>query len=313
FATLVVTIALIAAGLLIFKLVGMARWAVRSDDKDGGRRSAASLPVAEKSIAVLPFENLSEDKANAFFASGIQDEILTRLAKIGALKVISRSSTQQYQSKPSSLSDIGSQLGAAHILEGSVQKIGNAVHINVQLIKAATDTHLWAESYNRKLDDIFAVEAEVAGTVAEQLNAKLSGSEKQELAQKPTDNPAAYEAYLRGVTQMSQLTTEWINGAANSFEEAVRLDPNFALAWANLCRTHSVIYLNNVDRSASRSAAAERALAEAMRLQPQLPETQLARAWYQYCIRRDYSGAREILQQLRMIWPSNAQIVELLG
>src|SRR5256714_6397673 len=313
FAALIVTVALIAAGLLAFQLFRL-----------GGTRSVASTVAAksedatarvppEKSIAVLPFENLSEDKANSFFASGIQDEILTRLAKINSLKGISPTSTQQYQSKPASLSDIGRQPGVAHILEGSVQKVGNAVHINVQLIKAVTDTHVWAESYNRKLDDIFAVEAEVAGAVAEQLNAKLTGSEKQELAQKPTDNPAAYEAYLRGVTRVEELTQESRNAAVSAFDEAVRLDPTFALAWAALSRTHSITYLQNLDRAPARKAAAERALAEAVRLQPQLAETQLARAWYQYGILRDYNGAREILQQLRVTWPSNATVVELLG
>ena len=315
FVALILVVALIAAGLLSFKWVGTSRWDVRSDDanQDTGRRSAASLPAAEQSIAVLPFENLSEDKANAFFASGIQDEILTRLAKINSLKVISRTSTQQYQSKPASVGEIGKQLGVAHIVEGSVQKIGNAVHINVQLIKAATDAHLWAESYNRKLDDIFAVEAEVATAIADQLNAKLTGSEQKELAQKPTDNPAAYEAYLRGLTQFSQLNEESRKASVLSLEEAVRLDPKFALAWAILSRTHSITYLQNFDRSAARATAAESTLAEAVRLQPQLPETQLARAWFQYCIRQDYKGARELLQQLRAIWPSNAEIVSLMG
>src|SRR3954471_17001059 len=200
FAALIVIVAVLAAGLLVFQLVhskgpspleGGAPATPNPNGLAGARPS-----IEEKSIAVLPFENLSEDKANAFFASGIQDEILTRLAKINSLKVISRTSTQQYQSKPASLSEIGRELGVAHILEGSVQRVGNAVHINVQLIKAASDAHLWAESYNRKLDDIFAVEAEVATAIADQLNAKLSGSEKKELTQKPTDNPAAYEAYL---------------------------------------------------------------------------------------------------------------------
>ncbi|MEA2874806.1 MAG: hypothetical protein QOF14_2, partial [Hyphomicrobiales bacterium] len=304
FVAVIVALALLAAGLFIYQVFRA---------KGPAAEPATALPTIEQSIAVLPFENLSEDKANAFFASGIQDEILTRLAKINSLKVISRTSTQQYQSKPPSVGEIGKQLGVVHILEGSVQKIGNAVHINVQLIKAATDTHVWAESYNRKLDDIFAVEAEVATAIAEQLNAKLSGSEKKELAQKPTDNPAAYEAYLRGLTQFWQLSEESRYASVGSFEEAVRLDPKFALAWATLSRTHSITYLQNYDRSASRSTAAESSLAEAVRLQPQLAETQLARAWFQYCIRHDYKGAHEILQQLRMIWPSNAEIVSLMG
>jgi TolB-like protein len=304
FVALIVALALLAAGLFIYQVFRV---------KGPAAEPATAPPTIEQSIAVLPFENLSEDKGNAFFASGIQDEILTRLAKINSLKVISRTSTQQYQSKPPSVGEIGKQLGVAHILEGSVQKIGNAVHINVQLIKAATDTHVWAESYNRKLDDIFAVEAEVATAIADQLNAKLSGSEKKELAQKPTNNPAAYEAYLRGLTQFWQLSEESRYASVGSFEEAVRLDPKFALAWATLSRTHSITYLQNYDRSASRSTAAESSLAEAVRLQPQLAETQLARAWFQYCIRHDYKGAHEILQQLRMIWPSNAEIVSLMG
>src|SRR5205085_10119837 len=141
--------------------------------------AAKGTSIPEKSIAVLPFENLSSDKENAYFADGIQDEILTRLSKIAALKVISRTSTQKYKSAPENLREIGQQLGVANLLEGSVQKIGNAAHINVQLIRVATDEHLWAESYNRKLDDIFAVEGEVATAIADQLNAKLTGSEKE--------------------------------------------------------------------------------------------------------------------------------------
>ncbi|HEX8898446.1 MAG TPA: hypothetical protein VF751_07095 [Chthoniobacterales bacterium] len=306
-----IVLAVIAGGLLVFQMLRTKSSTAPRQDASAARTEAAT-PIAEKSIAVLPFENLSEDKANAFFASGIQDEILTRLAKIGALKVISRSSTQQYQSKPASLTEIGRQLGVANILEGSVQKVGNAVHINVQLIKAESDAHLWAESYNRKLDDIFAVEAEVAAAVADQLNAKLTGSEKQELAQKPTENPAAYEAYLRGIAQLAQLNVSPV-GSQASFAEAVRLDPKFALAWAALCRTHAFIYFNYIDRSQSRREAAEKSLAEAVRLQPQLPETQLARAYYQYAFLRDYTGARDLLQQLRMIWPSNAEIIQLMG
>src|SRR5205807_9840169 len=149
--------------------------------------------------AVLPFENLSSDPNNAYFATGIQDEILTRLAKIGALKVISRTSTQQYATRPGNLSEIARQLAVANILEGSVQKAGDQVHINAQLIHAATDEHLWAESYDRKLENIFGVEAEVATSVAEALKAKLAGAEQHALNQRPTNNPEAYDAYLRGL------------------------------------------------------------------------------------------------------------------
>src|SRR5213079_663972 len=159
----------------------------------------ALLGIAEKSIAVLLFETLSEDKANAYFAEGIQDEILTRLSKIADLKVISRTSTQHYKSAPENLPDIARQLGVAHILEGSVQKSGDAVRVNVQLIKAANDSHLWADTYDRKLTDIFSVEGEVAKAIADQLRAKLTGQEEQVIAAKPTDNPEAYDAYLRGL------------------------------------------------------------------------------------------------------------------
>src|ERR1700726_637601 len=165
----------------------------------GNKTSASPNDISSKSIAVLPFENLSSDKENAYFADGIQDEILTRLSKIAALRVISRTSTQKYKSAPDNLREIGKQLGVSNLLEGSVQKSGNAVHVNVQLIRAATDEHLWAESYNRKLDDVFAVEGEVASAIADQLNAKLTGAERRELAARPTNNPEAYDAYLRGL------------------------------------------------------------------------------------------------------------------
>src|SRR5712691_2110689 len=160
--------------------------------------SSSSIP--NKSIAVLPFENLSDDKANGYFAEGIQDEILTRLSKIADLKVISRTSTQEYKSAPANLREIGQQLGVANVIEGSVQKIANAVHVNVQLIRAATDEHVWAESYNRKLDDVFAVEGEVASAIAEQLSLKLSGTEQKAVTAKPTENAAAYDAFLRGLS-----------------------------------------------------------------------------------------------------------------
>src|SRR5215469_5454961 len=182
--------------------------------------------VVEKSIAVLPFENLSRDPDNAYFADGIQDEILTRLAKIADLKVISRASTQRYQSNPRNLSDIAHQLGVAHILEGSVQKAGNAVHRKVQLIKAATDAHLWGESYDRELQNIFGVEGEVAKAIADQLRAKLTGQEEQVIAAKPTNNPEAYDAYLRGLAYTVKTSTPAnALGAQKNFREAVRLDP----------------------------------------------------------------------------------------
>ncbi|MBA3962176.1 MAG: hypothetical protein H0X40_09775 [Chthoniobacterales bacterium] len=271
-----------------------------------------NVSANDKSIAVLPFENLSEEKNNAYFAEGIQDEILTRLAKIGALKVISRTSTSHYASSPKDLPEIAHQLDVANILEGSVQKVNDAVRINVQLIRAATDDHLWAESYDRKLTDIFGVEAEVAQNIASTLNAKLTGSEQQMLAEKPTNNPAAYDAYLRGSVQVRSLNPDSINAAVKSFEEAVRLDPNFALAWAALSRTYSLLFGFGEATPAHRIAA-ENALAQAIRLQPQLPETQVARAWFQYRVEGDHKGARDLLLQLRMSWPNNSEIIETLA
>src|SRR6266478_2304805 len=191
-----VVLAVIAAGMLAFQLL-RSRSPAKQTSSTTALAASTDTHVPEKSIAVLPFDNLSDEKSNAYFAEGIQDEILTRLSKIAALKVISRSSTQKYKSAPDNLREVGRQLGVANLLEGSVQKIANAVHVNVQLIRAATDEHLWAESYNRKLDDVFGVEGEVASAIADQLNAKLSGAEKQEVAARPTNNPEAYDAYLR--------------------------------------------------------------------------------------------------------------------
>ena len=191
----IVTAAVVAAGLLAFQFLRTNRGSVATEKTLPTARTSA-IPL--KSIAVLPFASLSEDKANEYFASGIQDEILTRLAKIADLKVISRTSTQQYQSKPGNLPEIAKQLGVAHILEGSVQKVGDTVRVNVQLIKAETDAHLWADTYDRKLTDIFAVETEVAQKIAGSLAAHLTGGEQQQIAAVPTRNSQAYDAYLRG-------------------------------------------------------------------------------------------------------------------
>ncbi len=202
-----------------------------------GRYTAPTLtPLPAKSIAVLPFENLSEDKANAYFADGIQAEILTRLAKIADLKVISRTSTQQYQSKPANLDEIAKQLGVANVVEGSVQKAADQVRVNVQLVNVQTGSQLWAETYDRKLTDIFSVESEIAIRIATSLQAKLTGREEQALAAKPTNNPEAYDAYLRGLAfeSRSNYSSDALFKAIDFYALAVRLDPNFALAWARL-------------------------------------------------------------------------------
>ncbi len=281
------------------------------------RSSNAQPSAAEKSIAVLPFANLSRDPDNAYFAEGIQDEILTHLSKIGALKVISRVSTQKYKSAPDNLREIAQQLGVAHILEGSVQRSGDAIHVNAQLIRADSDTHLWAESYDCKLSDgVFTVEVQVAQKVAAALNAKLTGTEEQALALKPTNNPEAYDAYLRGLAfeaHGSYSGSEATKTAIDSYERAVQLDPNFALAWARLSRAYANLYFRNADTTATRRDAARRALENAQKLQPESPETQLALGYYQYWVLRDYGLAKTTFGLVRKILPGSSEVLEALG
>jgi TolB-like protein len=203
--------------------------------------------ISQKSVAVLPFENLSGDPDNAYFADGIQEEILTRLAGIADLKVISRSSTRQYQSKPRNLREIAKQLGVANILEGGVQKAGDQVRLNVQLVNAQSDSHLWADTYDRKLTDIFGVESEIANGVAAALQTKLTGREAEALAVKPTNNPEAYDAYLRGLAfdLRAVYSPNDVEKAAGFYERAVQLDPTFAIAWARLSRVDALLYFNS--------------------------------------------------------------------
>ena len=278
------------------------------------RATAAAGPINEKSVAVLPFENLSDEKSNAYFAEGIQDEILTRLAKIGALKVISRTSTQHYASNPGNLPEIARQLGVANILEGSVQKAGDAVHINVQLIRAATDDHLWAEVYNRKLDDIFGVEGEVAGAIAEALNAKLSGAEQAAVAKRPTENLAAYEAYLRArALQTKGYDFATTRKVAAAYAEAVRLDPQFALAWAERVRVEGYLYFNNVDTDTITAESLKLATDTALRLQPKLSEAMLAKGSYLYRVQRDFAGAQKAFEEALQASPNDRDTLQILG
>src|SRR5437879_10720637 len=236
---LTIVLAVVATGLLLYRIVGTARWAVHSvETTEDGRRSAASLPVPNKSIAVLPFDNLSGDPQNAYFSEGVQDEILTRLAKIAELKVISRTSTQRFKSAPNDLRQIAQQLGVANILEGSVQKANDQVRVNVQLINALTDAHLWAETYDRKLTDIFAVESEIARTVAEMLRAKLTGTTERVLASRPTENPEAHQLYLKGRFYGSKRTAKDAQKSIEYFEQAVAIDSNYALAYAGLAESN---------------------------------------------------------------------------
>ncbi len=208
-----------------------------------GRYSAITPTsgLSAKSIAVLPFDNLSRDPDNAYFCEGVQDEILTRLAKVADLKVISRTSTQHFKSAPDNLPQIAKQLGVAHIVEGSVQKAGDSVRVNVQLINAMTDAHLWADTYDRKLTDIFAIESEIAKSVAENLKARLNGRAEEVLAARPTENPEAHELYLKGRYLWNRRNTASLRKAADYFQQAIDLDPNYALAYAGLADVHSIL------------------------------------------------------------------------
>jgi len=268
----------------------------------------------DKSIAVLPFANLSSDKDNAYFAIGIQDEILTRLAKIRALKVISRTSTQRYASSPDNLPEIARQLGVANILEGSVQKSGDRVHINVQLIQAATDQHLWADSYDRKLDDVFGVEGEVAQTIAQTLQARLSGAEVAQLAALPTTNPAAYDAYLRGLAAERSVfgSVPTLKAAAAFHAQATALDPKFALAWARGSIDDGLIWFQGFDRSPARLEAARHGADMAMQLAPESPEGWLAKGMLLYHT-QDYDGARTAYAEADRRWPDNPEILAARG
>src|SRR6266404_809516 len=278
--------------------------------------SAFASLIPEKSIAVLPFENRSEDPDNAYFADGIQDEILTRLSKIADLKVISRTSTQHYKSAPENLPEIAKQLGVAHIVEGSVQKSGEAVRVNVQLIKAVNDSHLWADTYDRRLTDIFSVESEVAKAIADQLRAKLTGQEEQVIAAKPTDNPQAHDAYLRGLayTLKTLPTSANVLGAQKYLREAVQLDPKFALGWALLSYVDARGYITqSVQPTVALREEARQAAETALTLQPNLSEAVVAKGAYHYWILKDYDTAVRYFEQARQLLPSSSRIPELLA
>jgi TolB-like protein/Tfp pilus assembly protein PilF len=282
---------------------------------DSGVVAGAAF-IPEKSIAVLPFENGSEDKANAYFADGVQAEILTRLAKIADLKVISRTSTQHYESAPQNLPEIARELGVAHILEGSVQKSGDTVRVNVQLLKAADDSHLWADTFDRKLTDIFSVESEVAKNIADRLQAKLTGREEEVIAIKPTNNLEAYDAYLHGLafTVKAANTPANLLGAQKYFKEAVRLDPKFALAWALLSYVGARGYITgNLPPTVALREEAQQAAERASTLQPKLGEALYARGYYYYGCLKDYDTAVRCFEQAREFLPNSSRIPESLA
>jgi TolB-like protein/Tfp pilus assembly protein PilF len=273
----------VIAGLLSIGLFFLGRYtALRSAGERPAAAGTGSLPM--KSIAVLPFENRSKDPENAYFTEGVQDEILTRLAKVADLKVISRTSTQRFQSEPEDLPKIARQLGVAHILEGSVQKSQDQVRVNVQLINAATNAHLWAESFDRKLTDIFAVESEIAKNIADKLQAKLTGSEAHAMSARPTENTEAYQLYLKGRFFWNKRTAKDFKTAINYFQQAIDKDPGFALAYAGLADTYVLLSGFSAASPKESLPKAKAAALKALELDSTLGEahTSLAQAVFAY-------------------------------
>jgi TolB-like protein/class 3 adenylate cyclase len=280
------------------------------------RSMSPGLP--EKSIAVLPFENLSRDPDNAFFTDGVQDEILTHLAKIADLKVISRTSVMRYKTGVArDLREIGKALGVSHLLEGSVQRAANRVRVNAQLINAQTDAHLWGETYDRDLADVFAIQSEIAKTIASELRAKLSPIEKAEIDQKPTSNLAAFDLYTRGKALIdgptnSENAKEDLLHAIDFLTQAIARDPAFLVAYCQLARAHDLLYLLGLDHTPGRLALGQSAVDAALRLAPDSGETHLAVAGHLYA-NLEYDRAREELAAARRTLPNNARTFELTG
>ncbi|MEO6872900.1 MAG: hypothetical protein ABI233_11870 [Chthoniobacterales bacterium] len=272
--------------------------------------------ATEKSVALLPFENQSEEPANAYFAAGVQDEILTRLSRISDLKVISRTSTERYKSAPANLTEIATQLHVSYLVEGSVQKSGNQVRVNVQMIRAATGSQVWADTLDRELTDIFSVESEIAQAIAQQLSVTLSGAQKQTLEAKATEVPAAYDEYLRGLAfTLKAGTTPASNlGAQKHLREAVRLDPKFALAWALLANVDAVsLFTYNFQPTEALMDETQHASEMAFSLQPDLGEALLAKGYYNFACLRDYPAATDFFLRARQALPNNSRVPEALA
>ncbi|MEO7166892.1 MAG: hypothetical protein ABI016_07630, partial [Chthoniobacterales bacterium] len=308
---------------LLLGVGGTLLWRIaRPDPKDIAATTAPlpALTVPDKSIAVLPFENLSAEKENAYFVEGIQDEILTRLAKISALKVISRTSTMRYASRPDNLREVGRQLGVATILEGSVQRAEGSVRVNLQLIDAASDTHLWAETYDREVKNIFAIESEVAQKVADALQAKLLPAESARIAAVPTKNPAAYDLFLKGQYLFNQLQTSSAKdpvatgrAAAEAFGGAIAADPNFALAYARRSYFESYLQWYGVDKRGEIFDAAQSDAERALALQPDLGEAHLAMGYVHYWGHRAYEEALREFGLAQASMPNNADVMAAIG
>ena len=295
--------ALVASLIALGAVVGVVLW------------ESQSLHPMPAGIAVLPFENLSTDPENVFFTYGVQDEILNGLAKIADLKVISRTSVMQYESGVKrNLRQIANELGVAHVVEGSVQRAGNRVRVTAQLIDAKTDTHLWVESYDRPLDDVFAIQTDIAKAIAVQLKAKLSPAEKTAIEQPPTMNLIAYDRYLRAEKLWAQQTTQPskdIREIVRLLDQAVANDPTFLLAYCELARTHAYLYFLGIDHSSSRVALAKAARDAALRLAPDRGEPHLAAAYVAYWCYRDYETALTELAIARRGLPNNSQVFEI--
>jgi TolB-like protein/Flp pilus assembly protein TadD len=276
---------------------------------------AVSARKIDKSIAVLPFQNLSDEKENAYFADGIQDDVLTNLSKIGDLKVISRTSVMPYRGKASNVREIGKALGVGTILEGSVRRIGNRVRVNVQLIDADTDEHLWAEDYDRDLTDVFAIQTDLAQKIANELRAKLSPSEKAQIERRPTENGEAYLAFVEAhelFYRPDGMLRPNIEKAERLFERATALDSNFAGAFAGLARVHEWAY-HDFDPTAARKEKARAAAEKAIRLQPDLPEGHLSLGFYHYYCERDYQGALHEFAIAKLSLPNSAEVYMAIG
>jgi TolB-like protein/class 3 adenylate cyclase/Flp pilus assembly protein TadD len=312
----VLILIVVATGFLVFQVGTPLRGLRQNAVAEQGRPGGAPLPISEKSIAVLPLENLSEEKENAFFADGIQDELLSNLSKIKDLKVISRTSVMQYKTAITrNLREIARQLGVSNVVEGSVRRSGNHIRVSVQLIDALTDRHIWVQNYDRTLADSLALQGELATEIAAGVGATLSPQEKARVEAKPTNNPAAYDAYLRGraAEAGSLFDKSNVERAIQSYQEAVKLDPSFVPAWVRLSFMHSNSYWIGHDPSSARLAAAKDAADRALALDPNLPETHLALGYYRYYGQHDFAGALAEFQQAEQGLPSNVDVIRAIA
>jgi TolB-like protein/Tfp pilus assembly protein PilF len=315
---LTIVVAVLAAGLFAFQIlrpktarVETVGEAASFPTKQDGKLTAspttqAAAPVPDKSIAVLPFDNLSDDKSNAYFAEGIQDEILTRLAKVADLKVISRTSTQHFKSAPENLREIAKQLGVMNVLEGSVQRSNDQVRVNVQLINALTDAHLWADMYDRKMTDLFTVESDIAKTIADTLQARLSGPEQRALAAHPTENPEAYQLYLQGRFFWNKRTAPDLRRAIDYFTKAIAKDPNYALAYAGLAQSWLLLPAYGGGSPADCFPESEKAVKKALALDETCVDAHAALGDLKAVYYFDYPGSKAELERAIQLDPNSA-------